>query len=914
MKKILSRWRWRAVGIVALFGLVFLFSLSVESIYGTSVFDNAKEFYLNTGQDENGHIKAENGEVYFATKARLAKTRSSYKTYVAVGFDVTLTGNGKSVDFVVKRGGSLENCVQDIVQEGESYYVYNLYRISSESLYSLAKATGNPNADTVLSASTIVVDMDAILTIRENGTEGDIYEDGKGGATEAAPIYHLRKSSHLAEMKGIFSGTTFSSYIGIRTKLINYSLTAMYSVGDDVVMNSGYTTKTYTNGSTSFPNVLYKDGTVVQDKKRVVEKMTLLNSDLIGLKKTGYHLDNNAEWITVDRRVFSAGETYEPKEILPETGYGNKSVVFYTNWKPNTFTIKYDANGGSGTMVNTGVTYGTSVKTTQNMFSKKGHTFTGWYLYRASDSKWLYTNGSSTAWYTESAVPSGYYKKMCAGGASVSAETEVHKDTITFYAQWSPNIYTIILDNQGADSAGTTAYYEKYSKGNYTTKACSATISTIIKPEKKGYTFKGYYTGKDGTGKQYINALGTITATNSTFDSNVILYAKWAANKYTIKHNANGGSGFMDDIIATYGEERSLGANMYTRTGYTFAGWATSPTGGVVYLDKESVLNLSEKNGDIITLYAVWEPIVVYVGMDAQGGSGGTQFFYQKYENGFFSSEFCTSTSEITGVTAPIRAGYTLQGFWDDLAGKGTPILSPLGLFLIENTYFLYDTVVYADWKANTYIVTFDMQDGNNGTDSVKATYDKLFPMKDTDGMAVEAPIRDGYTFTGYFTEKNGAGQQVYNEHMATDVIYKYEKNITLYAHWIDDILPEVELNVSSNAWTNQEVKLTAIARDEGIGLGSVVIYCVAQDGTETQVVSATGLNGTQNKELTFTNKTEGVIRYKAVATDMKGNSVESYNVVYYDKTNPVGEVTDERISENTFYLEIEVTDINTGN
>ena len=71
---------------------------------------------------------------------------------------------------------------------------------------------------------------------------------------------------------------------------------------------------------------------------------------------------------------------------------------------------------------------------------------------------------------------------------------------------------------------------------------------------------------------------------------------------------------------------------------------------------------------------------------------------------------------------------------------------------------------------------------------------------------------------------------------------------------------------------------------------------------------------GAKYKELTFTNKTEGVIRYKAVATDVEGNTVESYNVVYYDKTKPGGAVIDEWIKENTFEFEIDVTDIHAGN
>lgn len=63
-----------------------------------------------------------------------------------------------------------------------------------------------------------------------------------------------------------------------------------------------------------------------------------------------------------------------------------------------TFTIKYDANGGEGTMSNTTVTYGTPVKVRANTFTKTGYKFKCWHVYRQSDNCWYYTNGSSNNW------------------------------------------------------------------------------------------------------------------------------------------------------------------------------------------------------------------------------------------------------------------------------------------------------------------------------------------------------------------------------------------------------------------------------------------------------------------------------------------------------------------------------------
>lgn len=76
---------------------------------------------------------------------------------------------------------------------------------------------------------------------------------------------------------------------------------------------------------------------------------------------------------------------------------------------------------------------------------------------------------------------------------------------------------------------------------------------------------------------------------------------------YTVKFNANGGTGSMANQSFTYGAAKALTANAFTRTGYTFQGWATSPSGGKVYSNKQSVSNLATTSGAVVNLYAVWE-------------------------------------------------------------------------------------------------------------------------------------------------------------------------------------------------------------------------------------------------------------------------------------------------------------------
>lgn len=113
------------------------------------------------------------------------------------------------------------------------------------------------------------------------------------------------------------------------------------------------------------------------------------------------------------------------------------------------------------------------------------------------------------------------------------------------------------------------------------------------------------------TGYHWVNWTGSFTTTtqNYTFtigDQNYDLTANGAPNTYTIRYNANGGSGSMSDTGATYDSNVTLRANSFSRSGYSFAGWATSSGGSKAYNNQQTVSNLTTTNGGVVTLYAVW--------------------------------------------------------------------------------------------------------------------------------------------------------------------------------------------------------------------------------------------------------------------------------------------------------------------
>ena len=80
-----------------------------------------------------------------------------------------------------------------------------------------------------------------------------------------------------------------------------------------------------------------------------------------------------------------------------------------------------------------------------------------------------------------------------------------------------------------------------------------------------------------------------------------------SAFPYTVKFNANGGTGSMANQSFTYGTATALTANAFTRAGYVFQGWATSASGAKIYNDKQKVQDLTTDSDAVVNLYAVWK-------------------------------------------------------------------------------------------------------------------------------------------------------------------------------------------------------------------------------------------------------------------------------------------------------------------
>ena len=130
---------------------------------------------------------------------------------------------------------------------------------------------------------------------------------------------------------------------------------------------------------------------------------------------------------------------------------------------------------------------------------------------------------------------------------------------------------------------------------------------------------------------------------------------------FSVKFNANGGTGTMANESFDYGTAKALTANAFTRSGYTFSGWATTASGAVAYTDKQSVSNLSATDKATVNLYAVWKGGSYTMKFNANGGSGSmaTQTFEIGKGQALAANEFTKSKYSFFGwstSTSAVRA------------------------------------------------------------------------------------------------------------------------------------------------------------------------------------------------------------------------------------------------------------------
>ncbi|EGO6530316.1 InlB B-repeat-containing protein [Enterococcus faecalis] len=176
-------------------------------------------------------------------------------------------------------------------------------------------------------------------------------------------------------------------------------------------------------------------------------------------------------------------------------------------------------------------------------------------------------------------------------GATISFTSTSTTTKITLQAIWKP-ISVNVTFNANGGSGGTAA--KAYTFGTV------VNLSTVVKPTRTGYTFQGWATTASATTPDITTNPLVNYASARTY------YAVWKGNAYTVKFDANGGTGTMPNASFIYGTGKPLPANTFTKESNTFLGWSKTRTSAVVYTDKQIISTLTATNNGTVTLYAKW--------------------------------------------------------------------------------------------------------------------------------------------------------------------------------------------------------------------------------------------------------------------------------------------------------------------
>ena len=453
--------------------------------------------------------------------------------------------------------------------------------------------------------------------------------------------------------------------------------------------------------------------------------------------KPGYHIKNitgttadgdpNGAWTGHTGKSGTVNDTWTVKAC-------NRTIVVHT--EPNTYTVKYDGNGNTGGSTgSSNHTYGTAKALTANGYTKTGYSFNGW------NTK---ADGSGTAY---------------ADKASVKNLTTANGGTVTLYAQWTANKYTVAYNANGG--TGTMAADTATYGSGYVTKANAF--------NRTGYTFKGWNEKADGTGTDWTNWIGK--SWTWTYTKNITLYAQWTAKNVTVTFHRNTDNNdtttsqqtFTYDVVGQKFTDKG-----WSKTGYTLLGWSTDKNAtNASYSVTNGVSNdWINKNSPKVDLYAVWKANIYTVKYDGNGSTGGSTA----------NSSHTYDTAKALTANGYTRTGYSFNGWNTKADGSGTAYADKASVKNLSSTNGATVTL-YAQWTANKYTVTYNANGGSGTMATDKATYGAGYVTK------ANAFSRTGYTFVGWNEKADGTGTD-WTSWIGKSWTWTYTKNITLYAQW----------------------------------------------------------------------------------------------------------------------------------
>lgn len=327
-------------------------------------------------------------------------------------------------------------------------------------------------------------------------------------------------------------------------------------------------------------------------------------------------------------------------------GEKTENVVVYAKWTPVKFTVKYNGNNGLASEETQIFEYGVPSTVIKNTFEKKGYIFKCW-----------------------NTKPDGSGESYAEDTNAVIYSTQ----DITLYAKWEIVTYKISFELNGGYLYGTPIADYNINSG----------VISLPVPYRTGYTFDGWYLNNTFEGSPVETKIAGITG-------NIEYFAKWTAKTYTITFKPNGGEGNEYTQTIAYDETKNLLPNAFTKAGYHFLKWETSPSeAGDTYGD-EKAFRVDKYNPHDVTLYAYWSMDTYYITYELPEDAVNHENNVDSYDLNTYVVVLCD----------PSRAGYTFDGWYLDVDEDTGIFYNPVSAFEVSKT--LENVKLYSKWTANT--------------------------------------------------------------------------------------------------------------------------------------------------------------------------------------------------------------------
>ena len=285
----------------------------------------------------------------------------------------------------------------------------------------------------------------------------------------------------------------------------------------------------------------------------------------------------------------------------------------------------------------------------------------------------------------------------------------------TYYAKWRAVEYYVTYHVFGGlNSINNTNCDGKY---KYTVESEALTLQT---PTKKFYVFEGWYIDENFEGESFAEL-------KKGASGNIDLYAKWTPQRFEVKYDTLGGVNDENNPSFTTIESEEFELLPATKEDFDFVRWIDDTA--------TPVTSIKAHNVEPVSLTAVWRAKVYTVEYETNGGIATA------------NKTSYTATDGTITLGESKKKGYVFDGWYEneDLSGEKVDEID-----CSERR----NITLYAAWKLEKYSIAYDLAGGKNNPNPNSYTIE-------SDDIVLLAPIKDGYSFDGWFDEEGNEVEKI---------------------------------------------------------------------------------------------------------------------------------------------------------